>query len=126
MAFIIDAALDALLNYIDTNGANLYITDSEATSYADATTAPGTGSMLGSKVGITISTPADRTPNGRKVTVSAITDGSVSTSGTATHWAITNGSDTLIATGALSTGTSVTAGNTFTLTAFDIGVPDAA
>lgn len=126
MAFIIDAALDALLNYIDTNGANLYITDSEATSYADATTAPGTGSMLGSKTGITISAPSDRTGGGRKITISAITDGSVSTSGTATHWAITNGSDTLIATGPLSASASVTSGNAFTLTAFDIGVPDAA
>ena len=43
--------------------------------------------------------------------------------GTATHYAITNGSSELLATGSLAAPQAVTSGNTFTLASFDIGIP---
>ena len=71
--------------------------------------------------------PGDRTGGGRKVTVAQITDGTVTGTGTATHYALVDVSNTrLLATGALTASQSVTSGNTFTLAAFDIGIPDPA
>lgn len=67
-----------------------------------------------------------RAPSGRRVTVAAIADGSVTATGTATHWAITDTANgRLLATGALAASQLVTSGNTFTLGAFDAGIPGA-
>lgn len=121
MPFIADYIFDLALSELDTATATLYITSQEATTYAEAaTTYP-----LGNKSSLSIGAPADRTPNGRKVTVAAITDGTVTGTGTATHWAITKSGTTLMATGALSASQAVTNGNTFSLGAFDVGIPDA-
>ena len=66
------------------------------------------------------------TPNGRKVTSAAVTDGSVTTTGTASHYAVVDSANSrLLATGALASSQAVTSGNTFTLAAFDVGIPDA-
>jgi hypothetical protein len=121
MASIADYIFDLALAELDTNATHLYICSQEPTTYAQASSTYA----LGNKTPITVSAPADRTLNGRKVTVSAITDGSVTGTGTATHWAITKGGTTLMATGSLASGQAVTTGNTFTLAAFDIGFPDA-
>jgi hypothetical protein len=77
---------------------------------------------------LSVGSPAARTPDGRKVTVAAITTGgSVTHSATAEYWAITDTVNSrLLATGDLSAPQSVTDGNTFTLDAFDIGIPDPA
>jgi len=76
--------------------------------------------------GITL-TPGDASPNGRKVTVAAITDGTVTGTDDATHWAITDTVNSrLLATGSLSAGQLVTSGNTYTLAAFDVRIPDPA
>lgn len=125
MAFLSDYALDAALAKLDTEANRLDICSQEPTTYGQATTA-GTYS-LGNKTGLSIGAPADRTPNGRKVTVAGFSDGSVTNTGTATHWAITDTVNSrLLATGALSASQAVTSGNTFSLAAFDIGIPDAA
>jgi hypothetical protein len=73
-----------------------------------------------------VGNPADRAGGGREVEVAAISDGEVTGTGTASHWAITDGSSVLIAAGALSASQAVTDGNTFTLAAFKIGIPDPA
>lgn len=122
MAYLNDNVLDSGVAWVDTNGTRLDICSTEPTTYTQATSTY----TLGNKTGITISTPADGTGGGRAVTVSAITDGSVTGNGTAAYWAITNGSDTLIAAGSLSSSQSVTSGNTFTLGAFEIRIPDPA
>lgn len=125
MALFADYLMDLALSELDTAANRLDICSQEPTTYGQATTG-GTYS-LGNKTGITVSAPGDRTPTGRKVTISAITDGSVTNTGTATHWALTDtGNSRLLATGSLSASQAVTATNTFTLTAFDIGIPDAA
>lgn len=122
MASIGDRVLDAGLTTLDTEATHLYICSSEPASYAAVA-----GVALGNKSAVAISAPADRTGGGREVTVSAITDGSVTATGTATHYAITDNTNSrLLATAALSASQAVTSGNTFTLTSFKIGIPDPA
>lgn len=82
---------------------------------------------LGSKTSPTVGAIGDRTGGGRKRTISAITDGSVTATGTAAYFALTDDSASkILAAGDLASSQSVTSGNTFTLTAFDIGIPDPA
>ena len=119
MAYLNNNVLDSGLSWLQTNGTRLDICSSEPTTYAEATTTY----TLGNKTSLSIGSPEARSPNGRKVAVPAITDGSVTGTGTAAYYGITNGSNTLVAAGALDTSQGVTDGNTFTLTTFDIGIP---
>ncbi|SON55544.1 hypothetical protein HDIA_2003 [Hartmannibacter diazotrophicus] len=119
--YINDSAFDAALNWIKANGLRLDICSAEPATYAGVAAV-----SLGNKDPIAIAAPADGAVSGRKVSVPQITDGAVSADGDATFWAITNGADTLIATGALAASQTVTNGNTFTLAAFDVTFLDAA
>ena len=123
MPFIHDTALDLLLDDIQANGESLHICDTEPTDYTEATATYS----LGEKVGPSIAVPSDRGGGGREIIISAITDGAVDVTGTADFWAIVKDSATprLLAAGDLSAPQGVTNGNTFTLTQFAIGVPDA-
>lgn len=122
MAYIRDAALDALLANIRSDITALHICSQEPTTYTAATSTY----TLGNKASPTYQAIGNRTAGGREFEVDAITDGSVTATGTATHWALVNVTGTaLLATGALSSSQSVTSSNTFTLTAFTLGVPDA-
>lgn len=123
MPFIADRVLDNGLTVLDTEANRLDICSSEPTTYTAATST----ASLGNKTALSVGAPAARSPSGRRVTVAAISDGSVTGTGTATHWAITDTANSrLLATGSLSASQSVTSGNTFTLAAFDIGIPGAA
>ncbi len=118
-----DLLLDLPLQDTETNGTRLDICSAEPTNYTEATSTY----TLGNKTAITYTGPADRTPNGRKTQVDAITGGSVTGTGTASHWAISKPTATtaLYHTKTLSASQAVTSGNTFSLAAFDIGIPDA-
>ena len=118
MASLHDDVFDAALGVVDDANA-LYITSQEATTRTGAVTTYA----LGSKSSPSFTGPATGDPSGRKITVDAITDGSVSADGTASHWALVDGTR-LLATGALSSSQAVTNGNTFTLAAFDIEIRD--
>lgn len=120
MAFLANAALDAAVNYVKTNGTRLDICNAAPTTYAQATSTYSLGNQS-----ITITGPADGDSSGRKVTVPAITGGTVTGNGTVTHYAITDGSSELIAWGTI-TPQSVVLGSDFALNALDITIPDAA
>lgn len=123
MAFIADRVLDLGLNVLDTEANRLDICSSEPADYTAATST----ATLGNKTSLSIGAPEARTPSGRKVVVGAISDGTVTGTASATHWAISDTVNSrLLATGSLSAAQSVTSGNTFTLAAFDIGIPGAA
>lgn len=122
MPYMNDTAYDALLNNIKNNATRLDICSSEPANYTEATSTY----TLGNKTSIGFTGPADRTPNGRKITVNAISGGSVTGTATAGYWAITDAAAVLYAASSLSASQAVTSGNTFSVTAFDIGVPDAA
>ncbi len=121
MAFLIDNVYDSGLSYVTSNGTRIDICSQEPTTYTQATSTY----TLGNKASMTVGSPTNGATDGRKVVVPAITDGSVTASGTASHWALTNASNTLIATGSLTSSQSVTSGNTFTLDAIDITIRDA-
>jgi hypothetical protein len=123
LVYMNDLLYDLPLQAFEDNGTRLDICSAEPATYTEATSTY----TLGNKTGITYTGPADRTPNGRKTTVDAISGGSVTGTNTATHWAISKPTATtaLYATKTLSAPQSVTSGNTFTLAAFDIGIPDA-
>jgi hypothetical protein len=123
MAFINDRVFDNGLSVLDTEANRLDICSAEPTTYAQATST----NTLGNKSGLSVGSPEDRSPSGRKVVVAAVAGGNVTATGTASHWAISDtGNSRLLATGALAASQAVTSGNTFSLGAFDIGIPDAA
>lgn len=122
MPFISDEVFDQGLDYADTNGTRIDICSQEPTSYAEATSTY----TLGNKTGLNTGATQNGATDGRRVIVPAITDGSVTGTATATHWALTDGSAILVATGALTSSQAVTSGNTFTLDAISITIRDAA
>lgn len=123
MPYISDQDYDLLLSSINADAEALHICSQEPTTYTQAAVTY----TLGNKTPPSVAAPTDRSPNGREVVVAAISDGTVTGSGTATHWAIVRNTATarLVATGALGTPQAVTSGNTFSLTQFAIGIPDA-
>lgn len=124
MAFMADNIFDSGLAYLNTNGETVYLCSQEPTTYTEASSTYA----LGSKTSATFGSPTNGATDGRRVIVSAITDGSVSATDTATHWATAKDSATseLLSTGALSSSQAVTNGNTFTLDAISHTLRDAA
>jgi len=123
MASLADRVFDNGLSVLDTEANRIDITSQEAASYAEATSTY----TLGNSTTLSIGAPADRTGGGRQVTVAAISDGSVTGDGTATHYAIVDTVNSrLLATGSLTASQVVSTGNTFTLGSFTIGIPDPA
>lgn len=119
MSYIDDTVLDAALGIID-NATVLHILSTEPASFANIATY-----TLGNKATPGFTGPAAGDTSGRKITINAITDGTVTGTGTAAYWCLATGS-VLLAAGALSASQGVTSGNTFTLAAFDIEFPDPA
>lgn len=123
MAFIADRVLDNGLTILDTEANRFDICSQEPVTYTEAITTYS----LGNKTSFAVGSPQDGVTNGRRVVAPAITDGTVTGNGTATHWAIVDtGNSRLLATGALAASQVVTSGNVFTTTAFNITIPDAA
>jgi hypothetical protein len=123
MATLGNRVYDNGLTTLDTEANKILVTSQEATTYTNANSTYA----LGNSTSLSINAPADRTGGGRKVTVAAISDGSITATGTATHYAIVDTTNSrLLATAALTASQSVTNGNTFTLATFDIGIPDPA
>lgn len=110
--------LDAALTKLDTEANALHVCSQEPADYTEATSTY----TLGNKATPSVGAPADTT-GGRKVTVAAITDGTATATGTATHWALVDTVNSrLLATGALSASQGITSGNTLTLDAFDVAI----
>lgn len=122
MATLDNRVFDNGLTVLDTEANAIHITSAEATSFANVSAV-----TLGNSTSLSIGAPQDRTGGGREVVVAAITDGSVTGTGTASHYAIVDtGNSRLLATGSLTSSQSVTSGNTFTLSSVSIGIPDPA
>lgn len=122
MPLIADYLFDLALAELDTATLTLYICSQEPTTKAEADTTYA----LGNKASISVGAPANGAASGRRVTVAAITGGSVTATGTATHYAIVDTvNNRLLVTNALAASQAVTSGNTFSLAAFDVTLPDA-
>lgn len=121
-----DYVLDNGLTVLDTAANRLDVCHTLPTTYAEATATY----TVGNKTSLSVGSPAAASPNGRKVTVAQITDGSITATSTDTdddaqYWAVVDTvNERLLAAGSLSAGQMVTSGNTFTLAAFDIRIPN--
>jgi hypothetical protein len=123
MATLNDRVFDNGLTVLDTEANKIVITSQEATTYAEANATYA----LGDSTSLSIGAPQDRTGGGREVVVAAISDGTVTATGTATHYAIVDTVNSrLLATGSLTVSQVVTSGNTFTLSSTTVGIPDPA
>jgi len=123
MATLNDRVFDNGLTVLDTEANKILVTSQEATTYTEANVTYA----LGDSTSLSIGAPQDRSGGGREVIIAAITDGSVTGSGTVTHYAIVDTVNTrLLATGSLVATQVVTIGNTFTLSSVAIGIPDPA
>lgn len=111
------------LTVLDTEADEIHICSQEPATFAEAETTYS----LGNSASLSVGAPADRTGGGREVEVGAISDGSVTANGTATHYAIIDTVNSrLLATGPLAASQVVTSGNGWTTAAFKVGIPDPA
>lgn len=123
MATLDNRVFDNGLTVLDTEANALHITSAEAANYTAATSTL----TLGNSSSLSIGAPQDRAGGGREVVVAAVTNGSVTGTGTATHYALVDTVNSrLLVTGALTASQAVTSGNTFTTGSFTIGIPDPA
>ncbi len=118
-----DYILDNGLGKFNAEATHIYLCSADPTTYTEATSTYALGNKnLGA--GTCFGAPAARSPNGRKVSSGAITNGSVTGTGTAAKWGAVDSVNTrLLANGALAASQAVTSGNTFSLPSYDIGVP---
>lgn len=120
MTYLHDRVYDNGLSVLPAEGNKAVICSQEPATFPEANSTY----RLGEKTSITISAPGARSPNGRKVTMSAITGGTVTANGTATHWAIVDTTNSrLLAAQSLQASQVVNTANPFSLTAADIGIP---
>ena len=123
MATLDNRVFDNGLTVLDTEANKLLITSQEASTFAEANSTYA----LGNTTTLSIAAPSNRAGGGREVVAAAISDGSVTGNGTATHYAIVDTVNSrLLATGSLTASQVVSSGNTFSLGSFTIGIPDPA
>ena len=121
MAYINDEVFDQGLDYGTLYGVRLDICSSEPANYAAIAAV-----SLGNKDPVVTGAVEDGAVDGRKLVVPAITDGTVTGGGDASHWALfVDTNNFLVATNTLDNTQNVTTGNVFTLGAIDIAIRDA-
>lgn len=110
---------DSGLSYLSTHGARVDICSQAPATYADVATY-----SLGNYTAVTWTGPATTSGDARKLTMDAMTAaGSVTATGNATHYAITDGVGELLVVNALSATVSVVSGGTFSMSAADVTMP---
>lgn len=123
MAFLNDRIYDEGLNKLNAEATKLYLCTAAPTTYAEASST----FAIGVKNTPTVSTSAARSGGGREVTISTFTDGSVTGSGTGTHWGLVDHVNSrLLAADLLTSSQVFTSGNSWQLNvAAKIGIPGA-
>lgn len=118
MPFIADRVLDNGLAVLDVEATHFHICSAEPTTYTQAITTFGLGNRSLTAGDITLGAGS---PNGRQANLLALSGGTVTASGTATHYAVVDQTNSrLLSAGALSASQVVTAGNTFNTTAIAV------
>lgn len=122
--YLNDSILDSGLTSLKSGADKIYLCSAEPATYTAATSTYalannnfGAGSVFPSAI-------ASGSPSGRQLVSAAVTNGTVTGTGTATHWAIVaSGSTALMAAYSLNASQVVTSGNTFTLGAITVRLP---
>lgn len=112
------SVLDALLDKVAT-GTRVDVCSAQPTTYAQATS---TYTLANTTLSSGDFTKAAGSPNGRKVTIGQKPTITINNNGTATHIAVTDGTNLLYVT--TITSQVLTAGNTLTIPAWNITVSD--
>lgn len=124
MPFINDNILDNGLAALKAAASAIHINNAEPATFTAATSTNSLGSKSFGAGSVFPGAIAAGSPSGRKLTSAAVTDGSITTTGTATHYSIVSaGASRLEWAGALAASQAVTSGNPFTLGAFDVRLP---
>ena len=124
MPFLHDDVYDNGLQVLTDDTSLLHYCSAEPVDYADAVAL-----SLGNKSSPVVGAPEDRAPlssppDGRKVTISAITDGAATATDTISHYALVDvGGTRLLAAQAVVTPQPVNNTDTITSPAFEIGIP---
>lgn len=125
MPLIADYCLDGLIEKVR-EATRLFICSAEPTTYAEASSTY----MVGYKNSPTMGAASDRSGGGRKTTIAAVTDGVVNTGGggdSDMYFALADHANSrLLAVGPVTNDQILFDGNTWTMSAFEVGVPDAA
>ena len=117
-SWVLDNGLVGLKN----TATHIHILSAQPMVFADIATMTLGNMNFGA--GNTLTGPVDRTPDGRKVTTVAVTSGNVTGTGTASRWCISDSVNSrLLVDNDLAATQAVTAGNVFSLPAFDFGIP---
>lgn len=129
MAFLNDNILDNGLAALKAAADKIYICSQEPATYTQATSTYALGNKdTGAAGNVYTGAIAAGSPSGRKLTSVAVAGGapgSVTATGTATHSAVVSSAQSRLEVAqALSASQSVTNGNTFTLTAQDVRLPN--
>ncbi len=125
MPILDNNTLDNGLAALKAAADRVYICSADPATYTAATSTNALGNKNFGAGAVYPAAIAAGSPSGRQVVSAAITDGSVTATGTATHSAVvTSGSSRLEAAQALSTSQGVTSGNVFTLGAQTIRLPN--
>lgn len=122
MGILADYVLDGALTKLD-EATHIYLCSAEPDTYAEATATYDLG-YKNWGAGGAFGAAAAGSPNGRKVPTTAITDGSVTDNGTATHLAaVDTANSRFLASWPLASSQAVTSGNTFAVASHDISIP---
>lgn len=123
VAKVSDDVLDNGLVFISNNANEIHILATDPANYADVV-----ANSLGVRVftpGTAVDPPSANTPNGRKVSTTAFTNGNITTGGTAARWAIVDSLNSrLLANGSLAAPVVVSALDTFGLPSFSVRIPN--
>jgi hypothetical protein len=117
-----DVVFDAALNYVKNNGSRITVCNAQPTTYTEAIT-----TFKLADVDITsgdYTGPADGDVSGRKVTVNAQAGVTVDTTGTATHVAIVDVSNTALLIVTTCTSQAIVGTSTIDIPAWDIEIED--
>ena len=112
-----DANIDAMLAIVE--GTNIHVCSAEPTTFAEATT---TFNLASDSVGSYVKANGD--VSGRKNTQAGTTGSSITSSGTATHVAITTTTGSVLELVTTTTSQALTSGGTVDIGAFDHEIGD--
>lgn len=125
MSYLNDRVLDFGIDILNTEADRIDICSAEPANYTEASSTYSLGNKDHGAAGSAFGSPGNRTPTGRKVDSTAVTDGAVTGTGTASHWAASDvGNSRLLAANSLSATQVVTSGNVFAMASFEVGIPD--
>lgn len=119
--FFADELLDGGVNAMQARPTHVYLCSQEPATYAEATATYAKGNKA-----ITMGAVGNGTPNGRATTMPGFLDGTVTSAGSATHYAFVHaGSSTLLVAAELVDPVTLTMGVPFPLAAITLRTPDA-